>query len=144
MIVVTATIKGYDKLQEFPNWRPVLNEWLSIGLSVSLGNLKRVAIRNSYERFQHPSGALEGRFLEPIYSRSLPVVSGAVTNDSPHAFRREYGFSGKTDSLGRYYKNDPGVLYMTDTLESETQWVKEKFEWAVKKALAELSTSGGV
>lgn len=140
---LSVTVKGIEKLQKFPNWQRVLNDWLVIALRLSLGNMKSVAKRNAYERFQNPSGELEKHFLEPIYSYSYPNFAGAVTNDAPHAYRREYGFSGKTDSLGRYYPNDPGVLYMTDTLESETEWTRAKFQWAVNKALAELS-SGGV
>ena|SRR5450755_1678121 len=44
----------------------------------------------------------------------------SVTSDLPYARRREEGFSGMTDSLGRFYPNDPGGFYMQQTLEQVT------------------------
>lgn len=38
----------------------------------------------------------------------------------PYSWRRDRGFSGMTDSLGRFYPDDPGVLYAENALESES------------------------
>lgn len=45
--------------------------------------------------------------------------------------RREYGFSGMTDSLGRYYPYDPGKPYLTPALEENEDWITERTARAV-------------
>lgn len=135
-----ATIEGLEKLQKLQNWQPVLEEWLTIAERLSLRDLKEEA--KSETLFMHPTGKLESRFLEPLYSTSLPTISGAVTNDSPYAFRREYGFSGQSDAIGRFYKSDPGTFFMARSLIHEYDDVRARFNWAVKKALKELTSQG--
>jgi len=47
---------------------------------------------------------------------SFYASSRGAESDLPYARRREFGFSGRTDSLGRHYTNDPGAFYMRATL----------------------------
>jgi len=60
--------------------------------------------------WQNPTGALAGSFSYDGHSE--------IGSSLPYARRREFGFSGRTDSLGRTYTNDPGGFYMRDTLAS--------------------------
>jgi hypothetical protein len=138
---VIASLKGFDKIQKFDNWQPVLNYWLDAVLQLSLNRLKSSAQSNMRIRFKNPTGALEDNTDINIFSHELPVVSGEVANDFPYSFRREYGFSGMTDSRGRFYQEDPGVFYMGSALVSEYDWIREKFQWAINKALKELASS---
>src|SRR5579863_6876223 len=47
-----------------------------------------------------------------------PRPGGAEAgSDLPYSRRREFGFSGKTDSAGRTYINDPGAFYLKKTLQ---------------------------
>jgi hypothetical protein len=52
-----------------------------------------------------------------------------------------------TDSIGRFYPDDPGVYYMSSSLVSEYDWIRKKFQWALNKVLKELTAeaaaSGG-
>lgn len=59
--------------------------------------------------WENPTGALEAS----LASRPTGVpFETMVGPDTPYDRRREYGFSGMTDSLGRYYANDPGKPYV--------------------------------
>jgi len=60
-----------------------------------------------YMEWKNPSGKLEGSFS---------FRGNEVGSDLPYARRREFGFSGKTDSRGRLYTEDPGGFYMEKTL----------------------------
>lgn len=64
----------------------------------------------------NPTGALEG---------SIQVVmvdshNAYIGSDLPYANRREFGFSGMTDSLGRFYPHDPGAFFMTTAIEDQS------------------------
>lgn len=43
-----------------------------------------------------------------------------VTTDVIYGRRREMGFSGMSDSLGRFYPSDPGAFFVKTTLEQVT------------------------
>jgi hypothetical protein len=74
-----------------------------------------------------------------IYSEHLPVMSAALIFDSPYALRRNYGFSGMTDSLGRTFTSDPGIFYAEDALIEDRDWIKKNFQKNVNAALRELT-----
>lgn len=77
------------------------------------------------------SGALHDS-IHPIVSSP---THGEVVSDLPYSRRREYGFSGMTDSLGRYFANDPGRFYMTDALAGNAAEIEQDFEYAIMRAL---------
>jgi len=118
------------KIQQFSDWQPMLEEEL----------LKAHDKADSLIQYQakkvvpYQSGELASHFGVEVDS---PYQS-SVFNDSPYAWRRERGFSGMTDSLGRYYPNDPGTLYMGITLQLTKKKVGEIFGLALDSALARL------
>jgi len=57
--------------------------------------------------WKHSNGALADSF-----GRVKRASYRAVGSDLPYSRRREEGFSGRTDSLGRTYRNDPGAFYL--------------------------------
>ncbi len=69
---------------------------------------------NAASRFKAPTGNLLGNIQGVVISPWLGVVG--ATNNVAYARRREFGFSGMTDSLGRYYPDDPGAFYLRDGL----------------------------
>jgi hypothetical protein len=131
-------VQGLEDLQKFSNWGPALDEWMTIALRLSLDHLFSSAQDYMSSKFKHPTGTLEHNFIQQIYSSSMPV-SGALVNDSPYAWRREQGFSGMTDSLGRHFTNDPGIYYMEYTLENETDWIRKTFSRSLDSAWKELA-----
>lgn len=55
--------------------------------------------------------------LDLSFTVSARPYGAEAGSDLPYSRRREFGFSGKTDSLGRYYAHDPGAFYLQKTLQ---------------------------
>ena len=55
--------------------------------------------------------------LDLSFTMTPRSYGAEVGSDLPYSRRREFGFSGKTDSLGRYYAHDPGAFYLKKTLQ---------------------------
>jgi hypothetical protein len=61
-----------------------------------------------------------------------------VGSDDPKAARRNWGFSGKTDSLGRYYANDPGAFYAEHGMAASSQQILTLMDAAMNKAMSRM------
>jgi hypothetical protein len=85
----------------------------------------------SYTHWQNGTGTLDGSFT--VAARPYGAEAGS---DLPYSRRREFGFSGRTDSLGRYYANDPGAFYM--------QAVLQDLPTQINQALSSLASYMGV
>lgn len=77
--------------------------------------IAKKAQENTWEVFANPMGDLAAT-IQVVPQSNYEVIVGS---DSPYAARREFGFSGMTDSLGRYYANDPAKPYLGPAMESE-------------------------
>jgi hypothetical protein len=142
--LLSISIKGLSPAM-FNNaqWKKSsLEQHVGMALEDSLLRLQDTALLSAFGQFQNPTGAMESHFGGQITSWEFPVISGMMFNDSPYAWRRDRGFSGMTDSLGRFYPNDPGVYYMEDALTAEMDWIVARFTKAVRQSLDELSTLG--
>src|SRR5260370_32190029 len=92
------------KIKQFAGWKSVLEVELLKAHKKGTESLQDAAKANM--NWKHPSGKLEGS-LKPRVEN--PYASWMGT-DLPYAKRRNYGFSGKSDSLGRYFAHDPGAF----------------------------------
>jgi hypothetical protein len=63
----------------------------------------------------------------------------AVAVGVPYGQRREKGFSGMTDALGRHYVNDPAKPYLQPAVDDHQQEVAEIMEMAVNTALGRVA-----
>jgi phage gpG-like protein len=82
--------------------------------------------------WKNPSGDLEDSIAT---DSSVPNNWTAIVGTSlPYGRRREFGFSGLTDSLGRYFKDDPGKPYLQPALDSNTGYIEDRVSQAVSKA----------
>ena len=89
-------------------------------------------------KFKNPTGTLAGSFDQQVTSDTNEVGS-----DLPYARRREFGFSGKTDSRGRFYQDDPGQIYMMDAITDVYPYIQTRFSRAVKLAFNDVFGSEG-
>lgn len=121
------------KIKRFSGWQSVLEDELLKAHKKSDEGLQDAAQTNMH--WKNPSGKLSGSLKPKIEN---PYASWMGT-DLPYAMRRERGFSGKTDSLGRYYAHDPGAFYMDKALKQEKSHIDDIFTEAVNAALARLS-----
>src|SRR2546429_9988136 len=101
------------KIKQFEGWKIVLEEELVKAHRKSDIALKAAAKANM--NWKNPSGKLKGS----VKRRVVNPYASWVGTDLPYAWRRERGFSGKTDSLGRYFVHDPGQFYMENTLKQK-------------------------
>ena len=112
----TVTIKinsnAFQVAEQLGLFETVLIPQLTIAMSESLDLLEQATINYMYTVFQDPQGDLESSFYQ-VVTPGLDNVTGELINPSAYAWRREKGFSGMTDSLGRFYKRDPGKRYMS-------------------------------
>lgn len=89
-----------------------------------------------YMDFMNPTGQLYSS-IEIIQQDASHAFIGSPL---PYARRREWGFSGMTDSLGRFYPNDPGTYFFTNALKDESmlQEVAQIYIEAIYSAWNEL------
>lgn len=86
--------------------------------------------------WMHPTGDLESSIDED--SRVIDAWHAEIGSSLPYAARREWGFSGMTDSLGRYYADDPGAYYLSMALTDHQSDIQERINYAVMSALNPL------
>jgi hypothetical protein len=89
------------------------------------------AVANTWAVFANPTGKLASSIGFYVGATNEIVIEVGV----PYGRRREYGFSGMTDSLGRYYANDPGKPYMQPALDDNRELVLEIMKVSVMDAL---------
>lgn len=96
--------------------------------------------RFRYERIT-PTGTISRGIKGYVESPYVGVVG--VGHEVPYARRREFGFSGQTDALGRTYTNDPGAFYLRDGLEGSRGFIVSAFGGAVGMAVRDVTLLGG-
>ncbi len=90
------------------------------------------------QHWTNSSGALEGSFDSvPTYNftKNTSTNIREIGSDLPYARRREFGFSGMEDSLGRLYAVDPGGFYMDRSVEYIGPIFRDNIEAAVERAM---------
>lgn len=97
------------------------------------GDLLVPAIQGAMN-WKNPSGDLE----DSIHVITDSPYELQIGSDLPYARRRNYGFSGMTDSMGRYYANDPGAFFMEDGMNSQKEAVLQLVYTAADHALQRL------
>src|SRR5579859_278084 len=89
---------------------------------------------NTWQVFDNPSGKLADR----IYPFVVSPAEMEIRVDVPYGRRRELGFSGMTDSLGRFFANDPAKPYLQPALDANIDYAQERVGLAVESALVRL------
>src|SRR5258708_3522889 len=105
----TASLAELTKMQGF---KVLLDAEIQEALIKAGRLLTDAAVANTWQVFAHPTGKL----ASTIYPWLASSSEMEIRVDSPYGARREYGFSGQTDSLGRVYAHDPGKTYFGTAL----------------------------
>lgn len=93
------------------------------------------ARQNTWQVFENPTGAL----AESIAADVSSPYEAQVTVGVPYGARREYGFSGKTDALGRFYAYDPAKPYLEPAMQESEPDVLALMTQAVDAALGRIA-----
>lgn len=110
---ITLDPASIRAIARFEDWELRLFPLMMEAERQNVADIKRLAQNEMWAGFQNPTGALENNFGTYVYG----PYEAEVENDMPYAVRRNYGFSGKTDALGRYYANDPGILWAENAVD---------------------------
>jgi hypothetical protein len=102
-------------------------------------DLQQAAIDYMYATFLNPSGAVETSWET---ERDGPFLEGLI-NTAPYARRLNEGFSGMTDSLGRYFAAWPlaspqGYHWAEAAVAAVQGEVADVFTIGIEKALEEI------
>ena len=121
-------------LARFPGWKAVLEEYLNVALDFDAEIFKSTV--KGAQHWVNGTGTLENSFWAFTSDR----LERTITSEQPHARRRNEGFSGMTDSLGRFYANDPGAFYLDKGFSKGVNPAKRAIALAVASALDSLAT----
>lgn len=123
-----------DKLMTFP---AILHGQLFDAVGRGLDAMQQYAVDYMYANFKNPQGPLESAFYQVIEDTG-DGVKGELINPESYAWRREKGFVGQYDSLGRGPFSDVGIAYMEHTVEDQTSVIVGIFTDSVGQAFAEI------
>lgn len=124
-----ASLSEIARLYGFPVY---MSEEVQVAMQEG-GQLLVQAAQDNMDWMQ-PTGALEDSMQ--IMSQSPYELE--VGSPLPYSRRREFGFSGMVDSLGRYYPHDPGAYYLEAAAYQEGQNVLVLIEEAAQRAWARI------
>jgi hypothetical protein len=124
-----------EELVRLQGFASLLNPEITQGLTEAGTLLTNAAVANTWSVFDRPSGAL----ANSIYPYVISPTEVAVAVGVPYGQRREKGFSGMTDALGRHYVNDPAKPYLQPAVDDHQQEVAEIMEMAVNTALGRVA-----
>lgn len=136
-LTVAYDAASMERARQIQFWPTALKIRLREALVASLSDLHLAAVSEMDTLFLNPSGELAGSLKESPYSE----LEGDLYTLDPKAFRREYGFSGKTDRLGRYYANDPGISYMHLAVDDSYVYIQNNYELAIIKAFHDIGVA---
>jgi len=121
-----ASMAEIARLFEF---EAILTVEMAVALDEAGQIVTEAARANTWSAFQNPTGQLASSLAAvPISPWEVGVQAGV-----PYAFRREFGFSGMTDSLGRFYPDDPAEPYAQPALDDNADKVMALMEEAVAR-----------
>lgn len=108
------------------NFKPLLESNLTTAMNYAVSTVMDSMRSNMDAGFMNPQGPLEDSMTPNV----TPYLS-TITMGEPYDWRREEGFSGMTDSLGRFYPNDPGIHYASKTLSQNKTTISDAFSNAI-------------
>lgn len=128
-----ATVARLSRLIEAG---PIFTAYYGAAMNACVNYVTTKAKQNASQRFQQPTGTLMRGITGVVHSPFLGEVG--VGKQVPYARRREFGFNGMTDALGRTYTNDPGAFYLTDAYHDSLPFIATTFRTATMLGVQRL------
>lgn len=137
-ITAQLDLASLQTLQGFANYGRMLEPELLKAMDRGLAILQSGATDYMYANFKQPTGQAESAWEASVQSPYLAILG----NTAPYAQRLEFGFSGMTDALGRFYPYWPDYHWAENTVEQDKDLVAAQFQAAID--YANLSLGRGV
>jgi len=122
------------KAARMADFEMLLAAHLMAAQEAGLLEVEDAATEYMWSNFRNPTGPLESAWEKDVQSPWL----GILTNTSAYGQRRHFGFSGKTDALGRYYPLDPGILWAENAASIATPYVEAIFTDEFNQAIGDV------
>lgn len=132
MLALSFDQKALSEIAAFAGFSLMLSDEVQTALHDAGSLLVQSAQGNMH--WQNPTGALE-ESMGIVSESHFEVIAGSADSK---ARRRELGFSGMTDRLGRYYANDPGAFFLTDAMQEQQSVILQSVDDAANRAMARL------
>lgn len=123
-----------NSIHGFNNYQSVLEPALLNAMETGISVIQASATDYMYAHFIDPTGATEDAWE---VEANGPYES-ILTNTSPQGQRLEYGFSGMTDALGRFYPYWPAYHWAEQTVTQSRFKVAQFFQAAIDYANVQL------
>lgn len=123
-----------DELVRLQGFAALLDPAITQALTEAGTLLTNAAVANTWSVFDNPTGAL----ASSIYPYVISPTEVAVAVGVIYGARREYGYLGKVDSLGRVGHDGPRP-YLQPAVDQHQQEVAEIMEMAVNTALGRIA-----
>jgi hypothetical protein len=133
-LLVSFDATSLQTVERFAGFQGFFDMRLYEAGEASLEALNREAYSYMWSTFMNPTGPLEdslGFEMETPYQ-------GWMGTDSAYGRRRNWGFSGMTDALGRTYPNDPGIEYMEHSITYTAAEIIGYYKTAIDKTVLDL------
>lgn len=91
------------QIAKLDNWEVRFNSHVMDGLALSAEAVRGEAEVYMWATFMNPTGQIE----DSLQNQVISPTQSQVWTEEPYGARLNYGFSGKTDSLGRHYLEWP-------------------------------------
>ena len=95
-------------MSQFSQFQGTLKKHIATATEKAAGVIGDQQVAEMWMNFQNPTGNLEDSVGVEMQSEYMAYIG---PQDVAYSWRRDRGFSGMTDSLGRYFPNDPGIYY---------------------------------
>lgn len=139
MAFTPATLRRFEAMVAAA---PIMAGYYSAAMSFAVNRVATEAKQATTELFNsNPIGGTpSGTLARGIVGQVLSPLRGqvGVGYQVPYARRREYGFSGMTDSLGRTYTNDPAKPYLETGLQRSLPAIESAFVEASALAIRRI------
>lgn len=127
-------------MSQFSQFDGILKKHLAIATGKSAGLIGDFQVQYMWANFHDPTGPLEDSVSVRMVSEYMAFIGpdpGEAA--SVYAARRNWGFSGMTDILGRFFSYDPGIYYAEESIEDidTLQQIAEIYTEAVYAAWQE-------
>jgi hypothetical protein len=126
--------QSLEEIVRLQGFAGLLNPEVQQGLTEAGTLLTNAAVANTWNVFDRPSGEL----ADSIYPYVISPTEVAVAVGVPYGRRREYGFVGRVDSLGRIGTDGPRP-YLQPAVDDHQAEVQEIMEMAVNTALGRIA-----
>jgi hypothetical protein len=134
--VVSLDAASLARMRRLLMTGPIFARYYQAAMNSCVAKVVQESKTAASEAFRKPTGKLMGGITGQAQSPWRGVVG--VGQQVPYARRREFGFSGMTDALGRYYNLDPGAFYLHTGLQRAQPYIRTTFFAATELAMRDV------